>query len=996
MDPPKFDHLFVEDDLKVEGLGNKEALEILIEDVESLAKEYTTKKNTWSHIKDVLNLFNQRSFVNILSAVLLLLSVVALIASNLTIFLWLILVLFGVVSVGVNAWDNYCRHYEIYYRIQYVLSQLRDCVKYEWNESSYPHLYMPFSPCINLQWTHRAGHVVNVPWSLLVRGDCILLRPGQAAPAYCVRYQPKDGHINELKFGDIYNPTRSFNPRVSKPTARSPVQNAVFVLQNTPYVRILEGTLLQCVDKPVDYYTSSLYTLNVKCVLVILVNIFRHNYYTEWLNHISWLDLCLIQPITITLPLLPMVLPIAWFIMNNYGNAVLQSSYQQEFSSNNSCLDVKKIIHKKHILNLGTWSVLKSNFISCVKGDGKFLTRTANLLHVLGSVEEPTPRLNPKEHKDKIEEMDNSREQDTRPGNHGQGEGDGQRPEGCSEPGDPLHSSDRCGTLEKKRVQIVEEVKENDVKTKKSDKGFKQYRPIAEVLDLTHNKYSPFELNFDSPQWSEHLSSLKPLGLAILLNTCNKFTQAHYTQFCSHVTCQALYSDLLVPVSNRRCLCELAKQIGFAYNAAENYRLDLQLSTYRHFPAEKIRRDVKFARALQLPVQTKLKFPFPHMVAVVVEEALATSGPQLFSQGTADILLDSCVDYWNGEEVVSLSLSDRKKIQDFYQRTSLLAYCTAFAYRPLMHRIDKSLSKIYVELSPDCKKVYEYCQSPELLPSSQSTDNLFGKEKVLSDVVECFQEECNQVFIGMVDLVEELDHACIRFVHFSKENELRSRVFSEKMGLESGWNCHISLSSDQNQKKNVQSDGITEYPDCKDEFLLDEKIPLLNIYPSSLSQSRGLSMSAPNTSTDDLDEVKVEGLSPGGEPLSPNDSGEGAEEEENLGEYKETYVPPHSFGSNSCLTEVTDQGEEEDGVGFDMSNRARLPRGIENIRPHLKAVDNVPLQVSLFTECNSDLTRQMLEIMQEYEQIICVVGSCANNENFPIFSQADVRYVGNF
>ena len=29
----------------------------------------------------------------------------------------------------------------------------------------------------------------------------------------------------------------------------------------------------------------------------------------------------------------------------------------------------------------------------------------------------------------------------------------------------------------------------------------------------------------------------------------------------------------------------------------------------------------------------------------------------------------------------------------------------------------------------------------------------------------------------------------------SKENELRSRVFSEKMGLESGWNCHISLKS---------------------------------------------------------------------------------------------------------------------------------------------------------------------------------------------------------
>lgn len=40
-----------------------------------------------------------------------------------------------------------------------------------------------------------------------------------------------------------------------------------------------------------------------------------------------------------------------------------------------------------------------------------------------------------------------------------------------------------------------------------------------------------------------------------------------------------------------------------------------------------------------------------------------------------------------------------------------------------------------------------------------------------------------------------MDQACIRFVHFSKENELRSRLFSEKMGLESGWNCHISLSA---------------------------------------------------------------------------------------------------------------------------------------------------------------------------------------------------------
>lgn len=58
-----------------------------------------------------------------------------------------------------------------------------------------------------------------------------------------------------------------------------------------------------------------------------------------------------------------------------------------------------------------------------------------------------------------------------------------------------------------------------------------------------------------------------------------------------------------------------------------------------------------------------------------------------------------------------------------------------------------------------------------------------------------------------VQLIEQLDKASIRFVHFSKENELRSRVFSEKMGLESGWNCHISLLNDAGDCKEDGESG---------------------------------------------------------------------------------------------------------------------------------------------------------------------------------------------
>lgn len=90
-----------------------------------------------------------------------------------------------------------------------------------------------------------------------------------------------------------------------------------------------------------------------------------------------------------------------------------------------------------------------------------------------------------------------------------------------------------------------------------------------------------------------------------------------------------------------------------------------------------------------------------------------------------------------------------------------------------------------------------------------------------------------QAKFNVCRLVETLERACIRFVHFSPDNEVRSRVcflllffskfsvkydvslcllikvFAEKMGLEAGWNCHISLgpgsdkSSNQDPKPNI-------------------------------------------------------------------------------------------------------------------------------------------------------------------------------------------------
>lgn len=46
---------------------------------------------------------------------------------------------------------------------------------------------MPYSPSVTLQWTHRDGVLVNLPWALLVKGDVVLLKPGQTSPCHVTR-----------------------------------------------------------------------------------------------------------------------------------------------------------------------------------------------------------------------------------------------------------------------------------------------------------------------------------------------------------------------------------------------------------------------------------------------------------------------------------------------------------------------------------------------------------------------------------------------------------------------------------------------------------------------------------------------------------------------------------------------------------------------------------------------------------------------------------------
>ncbi|XP_017026173.1 transmembrane protein 94 isoform X1 [Drosophila kikkawai] len=1015
--------------------------------------------------------------------------------------LWPALCLLAILSLDlfVVVRENNLRRTEIFRKTRHALAELRLAEEHfsdDWQPSNYPHLSNPMSPCVSLQWTYRDGIIVNLPWALLVRGDYIVLRPGHISPGPCYELETN----KFFAANEIYGATPHGDPPV-KPVARPPLADLVCCLESTPYLDNLSVCLKNSLKRPPTIYNQQRYLLVTKyiqqwgfisaLVITLISGLLRlHGYGLPTDEKHNWRFVLIESPAAAIIPLLPLIFPLMWISMNLWGIARLQCFLKTPQAA------LEKNASKSFEEDLDTpsydyqnVSMQRSNvfriWMQLWRGDSELLPRSANLVQVLGSISAlccvdkkgilswPNPTA------EKVFFLHNTEDEP-----HEDGMGGSQ----SSSQSDSDDGPDVDEDLNKER-------------------GI-----VAEVLDLTHDQHCPFRLEFDDHEWKAHIKSLKPLGLAILLNTCSPLTHEHYAQFCGHVTAVAMLDKDLVPVTNRyayalietsksflhgRCLCELAKQIGFTDHATDRFALEGQLASYRHLQPDVVRRDIRFARQLQL--SSKVKVPFPHSLSVVMRENPG-GYLSLFTQGTADIILDCCDDFWDGKDLRPLSPQDRKRALDFYQRSALTSYCTAFAYRPLRHGIHGALSGpqqsggdcLYLELPPESKLRMQHVDKTHCdfqgghhvkLSHSISTDSLLfseNKDEDCNDVEGCFEMQCHQVFIGMVTmqyqaqndivrLVEHLERACIRFVHFSKENELRSRVFSEKMGLESGWNCHISLLSEPEPEVEKEKDRSTakakdlpentgklqatsttattttttdthensHHPSAKAMYIsppapapattsesdstsvapsaakttdiVGDSGPVMSYLlgpPNNLESSKTLSSSAPGaiSNPDEYNPLNAainsEGVAQSPEGGGSKDSSQESSPLNEVPEMDTTDPDPnkhnqrHSLDSAmdencrslSTLTESTDQSAP---INFDMSNRAKLPRGIENIRPHLEQVDNVPLQVSLFTDCSAEATQQMLDIMQSYGEIVVCLGSSASNANADIFLQAD-------
>ncbi|XP_034049558.1 transmembrane protein 94 isoform X2 [Thalassophryne amazonica] len=904
----------------------------------------------------------------------------------------LLLLLLNLLLVGRQ---EMLKRSEMIRRLKGIITQLNNYLSgcagetVRWSSSLYPDLYTPLSPSWSLHWTYRDVQLVNLPVSLLVEGDVIALRPGQEA-FVSLRGIKEDEHI-VLEPGDLLPPfSPPPSPRASeKRGPQSPQQHRLFRVVRTPVLDAVRNSLELALSRPITVLDNERFTVQsvitkiicpIVLVVFLVVNTVRYFCDAPGLSPACY-NFFQLQVMGV-LPILPLLFPVMWVLVNAFGEARVLA----EFSwASPAGLEMLRCVWR--------------HLVGVLKGESQTLCYTSSLLHSLGSVTvlccvdkqgilswpNPSPetvlffsgRVEPP-HSSQDDLRDDlsissfcrmETEEDRDEAQEGeallclQNEPSVQLGEG-PEPSETSHdTAPSTDTLQLRRSgQQVPSTRtkhhsgsnvsfSHDTEGGEDDQtqDFAMGCPDAEaedfvcdyhleMLSLSQDQQNPASIQFDDLSWQCHLPSLKPLGLNIMLNLCNASITQQLCRFSDHLCNLALQEShgTVMPVYVPWGLCELSRLIGFTPGARELFKQENHLALYQLPSGEKTK---EFA-SRRLHYFTKRQPPISHLISLFVRDS-SSNHVQMLSHGSADLILEACTDFWDGTDIYPLSGSDRKKVLDFYQRACLSGYCSAFAYKPMQVSLSSQLNGKCVELAPG-PGLFSGMELPSTTPIKHgSCRNSWSSDEGIGEGVEredCVQALSGQIFMGMVSsqfqarldtvrLIDALVTACIRFVYFSMEDELRSKVFAEKMGLETGWNCHISLTPNGDSP----CDGAPSSPGH-----------------GSLHE---------DLNQDSRDEAEG--------PLLPEE-----EAHSDLASFQPTDSDVPSF--------------------LEDCNRAKLPRGIHQVRPHLKNIDNVPLLVPLFTDCTPDTMCEMMKIMQENREVTCCLGSSANFRNSRLFLQSNL------
>jgi hypothetical protein len=268
------------------------------------------------------------------------------------------------------------------------------------------------------------------------------------------------------------------------------------------------------------------------------------------------------------------------------------------------------------------------------------------------------------------------------------------------------------------------------------------------------------------------------------------------------------------------CLCHIGREVGFALDPLQGLLPQMMIDT----------------TTLQLP-PTGYHRDEHSLSSVIISDGQVY---QVFSEGNLELILDSCIDYWSGTDLEKLTDPIRQKILEFANNAIISdLQVMGFAYRPIQnpeviemvkklkreqpYKVvldDRNVETVTFKVENDHDQIF---QSPvemekdfdpnrvsrtklrskvgNRLDSLVDTANRLTAEEMCIEVTKSQTFLCACSFVhppkpNMVDFVEDLGLAGIRFVYFSSAPERESKAYAERLGLEIDWNSCIILSPD--------------------------------------------------------------------------------------------------------------------------------------------------------------------------------------------------------
>ncbi|KAG0251334.1 hypothetical protein BG011_007717 [Mortierella polycephala] len=503
------------------------------------------------------------------------------------------------------------------------------------------------------------------------------------------------------------------------------------------------------------------------------------------------------------------------------------------------------------------------------------------------------------------------------------------------------------------------------------------------VLDVLEDNLTPNGLRFEDKDWEAYIKSLKPIGLNQLLNTnCGTLSSTRKRE--PHRKCNTLHYHCRTRGAQQTCLCRLGKEIGFSKEALYPFTLLKEILCYHPY--------------LPMPPMTFGKlatYEIPSMMSTIYREK-TSDGCLVLTDGHVECVTECCFEYWDGVDVQELDDTMLKKISDFYQ-TAIVndLQCVAYAYRPIViekDQIDPNFDHsapgfitMPARVVPDIgDKRGEKFSSDSENPPSRRDDSDDDEDR---DVVAVASNTRRMSKSSRID-IDTLPEPVNIVIEINGPSDDEDEVQHYGSSIEGGGQLASNVETGPLQRWRKLRELELQEQDDQSEIMENPQAPIhtQEFCEEAVKDQIFLGMTTlahqPKTNVCDF----IEDLGLAGIRFvyfSPTSERESKAFADRLGLETDW---------NSCilLSSASDPFGASSGYLESYDIKAQLPRGIENIRPHLETVDDIPLHVSLFAECGAEAATEMIKIFQDYGEVVCCIGSSLNIDSVASFARADI------